>query len=426
PHLRPATTPGRADIPYNFHSQSHSQSHIHPAERTVKPQRPVTSRSKRSAYDSNSQQRRSSKKRKEDYHVREEEIRAMSAPISIPKRPATMSGPPTARDGRKMRSGLSNKPSRMSDLSLPTEESVHSSMSGIIEQRAFEISGMDMFSPRPTIRYSGVPQQRPQTAPSSGIGVSRSGSRKDRPPMTPVKPPATPETRKEPSKKDRTIDDLADDLDAGALRELMERDQRRREKKKKEQNDRIQRKLQRKADKQRREEERKELASIAAARAGQEAGKALIEEPRGLGTKPEQVAPSKKPLHIDTIHDEGAVNTGTYLDYPPRGDIPSNPFADRSPTSGSPAIETSTPVETHAEAPTEAPAETTYEEPVLNTAQAVRLSKASMSPPTSPAYLGGELPAPKCLDVVLQAWWGHDEAWFRGPWTCITLRVLFL
>jgi hypothetical protein len=56
-------------------------------------------------------------------------------------------------------------------------------------------------------------------------------------------------------KANKRVDDLADDLDAGELRELLERDERRRERKRRYEQEKMERRLARRAERQRREEE---------------------------------------------------------------------------------------------------------------------------------------------------------------------------
>jgi len=84
PHLRPVTTQGNADIPYDFHGHGASHASLPSARDRGKLQRPP-SRQNRHTLDTVS--RRKSSKRKND-PVREEEIRAMSAQPPLGKRPA--------------------------------------------------------------------------------------------------------------------------------------------------------------------------------------------------------------------------------------------------------------------------------------------------------------------------------------------------
>jgi len=220
PHLRPATQ-DTADIPYNWDINAASRSHQSlPKHQSGKLQR-NPSRNKRAADDRQLAKRKPSKKRKDD-HLREEEIRAMSAPIAIPRKAdPTDSGGLLRRESRRARSGLNRHLERpVSNISLPLEDSIHSSMSGASGSRKYRLSVFDIVAPRPTIRYtvhtpypSGVYRQ-----PSGGESRSKNIL-------------ATP--NKDDIKDRRRIDSLADDLDASELRDIMERDKRRREKKKK-------------------------------------------------------------------------------------------------------------------------------------------------------------------------------------------------
>ena len=187
--------------------------------------------------------RKSSKKRKTE-HNREEEIKAMLP--SMPTRPATdayMSGRPMRKDTKKMRHGLGpNFQNPSSDISLPLAQSIHSSLSGDEQHTSYILSGLDMLAPRPTIRYSENPRYG-----TIGYGPATMGSRKRKV----AERLSLPE---ETLKANKRVDDLADDLDAGELRELMERDQKRREKKIIAEKMKIERKLARRQEKQRQDE----------------------------------------------------------------------------------------------------------------------------------------------------------------------------
>ncbi len=117
-----------------------------------------------------------------------------------------------------MQSGLNrNLRKHLSDISLPLAESIHSSLSSKSDhQTSYKLSALDMLAPRPTIRYS----ENPRDVPPNGFGSDREELRRrrisDRVPI--------PE---ETLKANKRVDDLADDLNAGELRELMERDQKR-------------------------------------------------------------------------------------------------------------------------------------------------------------------------------------------------------
>ncbi|KAH8596002.1 hypothetical protein B0O99DRAFT_511009 [Bisporella sp. PMI_857] len=183
--------------------------------------------------------RKASKKRKAE-HDREEEIKAMIS--SMPTR-ATMDvnilGRPSKRASKKkVREGLS------SDISLPLAGSIHSSLSGDEHHASFKLSGLGILAPRPTLRCSENPRYVPG---ASGYGSDRSGSRK-RKVSDRISIPV------ETLKANKRVDDLADDLDAGELRELMERDRKRREKKKITERIKAEKKLARQQEKHRQEE----------------------------------------------------------------------------------------------------------------------------------------------------------------------------
>ncbi|OCL06513.1 hypothetical protein AOQ84DRAFT_378533 [Glonium stellatum] len=358
PHLRPATQDH--EIPYNFHLQSQSHTSIPSARERGKLQRPQTLRNKRSANDSALPRRKSSKKRKND-HVREEEIRAMSMPLPQ-KRPAGSFGGILRRDSKKMRSGLNRHLERpTSNVSLPLEESIHSSMSGSSETRAFRVSALDMFSPRPKIRYSTSSQYPLGGTNTSPQNPSRSDSRREKAPTLSKDDKGV----KERLKKSGTIDDLADTLDAGALREIMERDKRRRERKRKAEEERMRRRLERRAEKQRAKEQRDQQGTPPV----------LLDQAMGtVGLGIEKELPSTQDDNDTSVPTGRQENTGTYLGYSPEGPIPPNQF-----------VKSETETSSHrADLPT--PAESPMEEPVIATAQAIRYSQASMSPPTSPVH----------------------------------------
>ncbi len=327
----------RGDVPsYYFHNPT-SMSSIQP-ERLNAMDRAPTLKGKRSATDTNLPRRKSSK-RKADDHAREQEIKAMSSPMPIPNRGANYGSGVLARDSKKIPKGMNrNFERRTSDVSLPMPESLHSSMSVASDQHGFKIRAFDALSPRPTIRYSENPRYG---AISSGLGPSRASTRKEKQAVVP----------EEVLKSRKRVDDLADDLDAGSLRELMERDRRRTEKNRQSDQEKLQRKLQRRAQKQRAE------GSSAQEDMGE---KATGQDDVGLG--------------IGGASDEaGATRTPeSWLKDPSPEHMPlRNPFSD--PVAGQQTSHLEQPT------PTDEP-----EEPVLETAKAVRLSQASMSPITSP------------------------------------------
>ncbi len=212
-----------------------SQTSIGPEEFTALPQAP-TLLAKRPGYDPTLHRRKSSKRKAEDY-AREREVRAMSSPIQGLTRPMTYSGSgPLRRDTKQIPGGLNRRLHRpTSEVSLPLPEAIQESEDHS-NQASFKIGFLAALSPRPTLTYIADPRR------SAGKQSIR------------VKPSIEQAIREETPASRKRINELADDLDAGGLRELMERDRKRREKRTEADAARLERKLQRKADRQREEE----------------------------------------------------------------------------------------------------------------------------------------------------------------------------
>ena len=309
---------------------------------------------KRSAQDL--PRRKSSKKRKEE-HDREAEVKAMSTTMPIPTRAATeygLAGRPMKRDTTKAWAGLGrNLTNPPSNVSLPTAESLRSANSGSELHTSYKLKGIDLFSPRPTIRYA----ENPRYAVSRGVDSSGFGSRRL---------PDREHISEELLNANKRIDDLADDLDAGSLRELMERDQRRRERKKISDQKRTERKLARSVEKQR-------LAEAEAARNGtpppQNMERGVIgRELVGLGIEGSPSSGKRK------ASDASSRRRGKRpADVDPQASPTSvqNPFSDFQRSDSLPPTEPSSPVDEG-------------EDLEIGTAKVARLSRASMSPPSSP------------------------------------------
>lgn len=346
----------RGDIPSYYFQSSASRASL-PRERMGDLQSAPTLRGKRSANDG-VLRRKSSKKKKQDEQSREAEIKAMSATMPVLKRPVTHTGEELRRETTKAQRGLNRKLERpTSDISLPFQESIQSSLSSASDQHAFRVSALDVLSPRPTLRYSD-PSRR--SAIASDRSPSRTASRREKRPMIP----------EEPINQDKRIDELADTLDAGGLRELMERDQRRREKKRKSDQERLQRKLERKAARQRAEDEKKGSGIGNGDSANLERG-ILGRETTGLGIAGDPTRSSE----VGKI--EEPKSPLSWLESPSRDGVPVDPFTDQHAEPGGLPTEEPT------------PAEEFQEEPIIGTAQAIRLSQASMSPPTPPNQHAG-------------------------------------
>lgn len=215
-----------------------SQSSLGPENFNVTRQ-PPTLHARRSENDSSMARRKSSKRKAEDF-AREREIKTMStSPIPIPRRPTSFydSGP-LQRETRDIPGGFNRKLNRSSQVSLPMAQTLPD-VTDIRHQNSFKIGTFAALSPRPTIKFDAT-----------------SASARGKQPQRSYPIPRPPTVDEEDADKKR-INELADDLDAGGLRELMERDKKRREKKRESDRARLQRKLQKRADKQKEEEARK-------------------------------------------------------------------------------------------------------------------------------------------------------------------------
>ncbi|KAL4951109.1 hypothetical protein BDW69DRAFT_44537 [Aspergillus filifer] len=169
-------------------------------------------------------------KRKAYEIAREREIKMMSSmPIDIPRRSITPShGDPMQIDHRRHRS----------DVSLSIQDSRASSLSDYSETYTFKVNGFAAWTPRPVIRYVETPRTTYSRHQKSPEPADRRKS-----------PTLGLEVSDEDLRTKRRIDELANDLDAGSLRELMDRDRRRRERQQVKDQEKLVRKLQRNAQK---------------------------------------------------------------------------------------------------------------------------------------------------------------------------------
>ena len=373
PHLRPVEVT-RPHIPYKFRDFSTSQASIRRIDSPVPPHREPPLRLRRSAYASTAPLRQLSRKKIEDRRLREEEIRAMSAPLNVPRRHGDG---PLRRDSKRTR----GTDPHQSVVSLPPPESIHSTMSGVAESRGWEIAGMGFFTPRPAVRLSGTPQK---STTYSSISNTSNNTPMSSPPRDKAKSLQTDDHSR--SRKRLTIGNRANDFDASELRMLLERDAKRRERKKQAHHEKLDQKLQKRAgrnrgdsDKRRQDREAEELkrAEDARTRADEETGQ------RRANAGLHAVHPALR-TRFTGEEDENRVAEGlqttTGADYsmrmpvetPPRRPSPSNPRA-KSPL----ALE-NLPAN-------EAPPD---EEPVVDSEREVRLSYASYisTPPLSRAH----------------------------------------
>ncbi|CAK3873533.1 Hypothetical predicted protein [Lecanosticta acicola] len=408
PHLRPVDLENRPHIPYNFRPQSISQISVQNQEATsTKPRRPNTLRSKRSTQDYSSPARRTSSRnsRRRDDALREEEIRLMSQPIPIPKRSG--GDGPLRRDSKKFR-GLLPKDS---EVSLPPEGSFHSGMSGLLEQRGWEIGSLAVFNPRPAVRLSGTPQYvSSQSVPGQTSGmIYRIDSTRGQ-----EQKPAT-----EGGRKRRIVGDEADELDASDIRAIMERDAKRREQRHRDRQEKLDRKLksregrkrgdsdgrgQRDVEEQRRIDEGRARAQQQLQAQGPLTPPAAIHpalrsqeseiQPIGLGIGQAR-APSPDAMDIDSArpasfpaHEHAPQGLETHQEE----DDQQHPFSDAQEHLPSSPVAQHPQTMSHASHTVESP----MEEPEVRTAQAVRMSLAN-TPPLSPVYGGSSSTLPEAL-----------------------------
>ncbi|KAL1303580.1 hypothetical protein AAFC00_006946 [Neodothiora populina] len=392
PHLRPVKHHDFL-IPYNLDSGSPRST-----------QEPYSSRTNglgRSMHAVDSQ-RKPSHRHSEQLASREDYIRSLDSPLQISKRPAGMTNDLLRRDSKKARRTLSSKARpddhRGSNVSLPI--SVPSSMSARSEQRGWQVSGINVLSPRPTVRLS-LPSF--STQPNSNSETPRKESKRGR----------LPAIAQGSSRKDhRKIADLADELDSTDLRTLLERDARRKERKEVEQRDRLERKLRKRvASESQRTEEDRQGADVrdqekrveiepkrndeAEAERAREVERKLIERsvPTAIHPAFRQQGPEQDrdvaaglltppPAEADMTHGrdvEGSPSRkGTYLKYPAQQDIPQNPFDDVESSAG-PFADPG-----RQQSDDWSPLPTPLEEPVLDLAQTKQPSHEPLSPPRSP------------------------------------------
>jgi hypothetical protein len=302
--------------------------------------------------------RKSSKKRKEE-HDREAEIKAMSVTMPLPPtRAATDMGLASRlvhKQSRKMRTSIGrNFTNPTSNTSLPAAESLHSPPSSDAENYgSYKLKGFEVFAPRPTIRYA----QNPRIPNSGAAGSQEFGSRRL---------PDREEITQSILNANKRIDDLADDLDASALRELMERDQRRKERKKVADQKKAERKIARNTERQRQ-------AEAEAVRNGTPPPRnmdrgVLGREVVGLGIEGE--TSSIKGDASNASSKRRGKRPATVEQEEPTA-VVQHPFGDFQRTDSLPPTEPGSPVDEG-------------EDLEIGTAQVARLSRVSMSQPSSP------------------------------------------
>ncbi|OQD76519.1 hypothetical protein PENDEC_c004G04371 [Penicillium decumbens] len=190
-------------------------------------------------------------KRRTDEILRERQIRMLSStPIDIPRRTTAPDGD-YVLEHRKRRANGRRADRYMSDVSLSIRDSAASSISDISDPLTYKINAFAALTPRPVVRYVEAPRlptARSQEPPAREFG------RRDKDRMHAL---TIPEEDLYYSK--RRVKELADSLDAGGLRELLDRDHRRREKQQIDDQEKLRRKLQKRADEQAAEEQRQAI-----------------------------------------------------------------------------------------------------------------------------------------------------------------------
>ncbi|KAJ5200093.1 hypothetical protein N7491_009107 [Penicillium cf. griseofulvum] len=245
--LVPPTRPiSSLDRPASLADQSRNPPRDHPLSRTGSLLRRKPSQNSNGP----NKLRRRLSKRKANEIMREREIRMLSStPIDIPHRPTP--GGDYALEKRRRKANGRRADRYMSDISLSIRDSAASSTSDISDPYTYKVNAFAALTPRPIVRYVEAP--RLQTARSNNPPAS---SRQERERLQ-----ALTMSEEDFYYSKRRVNELADSLDAGALRELLDRDRRRREKKQIDHQERLRRKLQERADAQQ-AEERKVQAAI--------------------------------------------------------------------------------------------------------------------------------------------------------------------
>jgi hypothetical protein len=181
--------------------------------------------------------------------MREREIRMLSStPIDIPHRSSP--GGEYALEKRRRKANGRRADRYMSDISLSIRDSATSSTSDISDPYTYKVNAFAALTPRPVVRYVEAP--RLQTARSNNPAASGRQERERLQALT--------MSEEDFYYSKRRVNELADSLDAGALRELLDRDRRRREKKQIDDQERLRRKLQERADAQQAEEQKVQAA----------------------------------------------------------------------------------------------------------------------------------------------------------------------
>lgn len=281
PHLRPATKE-HAELPYDFRNYGNRSRLGTPKPFELPP--PITDppKKKRNLLSRAPSDRNAgvphlanlplklTKRNSRREPLRDEDIRAMMAPVPRPYPSGTTDRGILERDSQQIREGMNRRLARpQSTISLPRQDlstrpstrmsslaRPASAASGPTGSRAYRISVLDVLSPRPLIKVQEHPaaaiwgqddddlSKYPDTRPHTGATHLTFGTRKH---------------GKQSQRK--RVDDLVEDMDAGDLRLAMERDKKRKEKKGEREAERVKRRLERAVEKERAREAGDELES---------------------------------------------------------------------------------------------------------------------------------------------------------------------
>jgi hypothetical protein len=190
-------------------------------------------------------------KRRTEEILRERQIRMLSStPIDIPHRTLAPDGD-YVLEHRKRRANGRRADRYMSDISLSIRDSAASSISDVSDPFTYKVNAFAALTPRPIVRYVEAP--RLATARSQDP-AHKDPVRRDKDRLQPSNP-----IEENLYYSRRRVNELADSLDAGGLRELLDRDRRRREKQQIDDQERLRRKLQERADQQAAEERRQAI-----------------------------------------------------------------------------------------------------------------------------------------------------------------------
>jgi hypothetical protein len=232
--------------------------------------------------------RRKLSKRKANEIMREREIRMLSStPIDIPHRQTAGTGDYVLEHRRRKANGR-RADRYMSDISLSIRDSAGSSASDMSDPYTYKVNAFAALTPRPVVRYVEAP--RLQTTKSN----NPSSKRHDKERLQ-----ALTASEEDLYYSRRRVNELADSLDAGALRELLDRDRRRREKKQIDNQEKLRRKLQERADAQQAKEEQAQAAAEPQPETEPVQSQPSVAEPESPVAEPRDITPMEHDIILE-------------------------------------------------------------------------------------------------------------------------------